>query len=182
MNDVMIDLETLGTLPGSVILSIGAVMFDPLDPRGTIGQTFYRVVSQASCLAAGLTTSASTLEWWSMQNAEARKVLAQSQSDEAWELTDALMALSDFIPKNARVWSNGANFDQPLLDVAYNKVDIKLPWEYWNSRCYRTIKSLVPNAKDLAPETVVAHNALEDAKWQTIHLQRMMNVLARGKP
>jgi DNA polymerase III epsilon subunit-like protein len=28
MRDVMVDLETLGTVPGCVILSIGAVAFD----------------------------------------------------------------------------------------------------------------------------------------------------------
>jgi hypothetical protein len=33
--DVMLDLETLGTVPGCVILSIGAVAFDSMTVRAT---------------------------------------------------------------------------------------------------------------------------------------------------
>lgn len=46
MEDMMIDIETLGTRPGSVILSVGAVMFD----RHGVGhgETFYMNVERES--------------------------------------------------------------------------------------------------------------------------------------
>ena len=172
---VEIDLETLGTLPGSVILSIGAVLFDPTKPvEECLGKEFYCVVSKADSLAHGLSFSQDTLDWWMKQSPEARQVLTDADSEEkADTLMDALSMLSQFITPNMKVWSNGANFDQPLLDVAYNKTGIQLPWKYWDSRCYRTIKGLCKNAKDLAPPTILAHNALEDAKWQARHLVSM---------
>lgn len=173
MNHVMVDLETLGTQPGSVILSIGAVLFEPNPKEGDlfIGEEFYCVVGRPTCEAAGLTVSQDTLNWWKKQSPEARTVLEQSlDPKQSVSIAKALTGLAAFIPEGAKVWSNGANFDQPLLDVAYNKCGITLPWKYWNSRCYRTIVALHPNEKALRPPTVCAHNALEDAKWQARHM------------
>lgn len=170
MQNVMIDLETLGTQPGSVILSVGAVLFDPTKPPSEcIGNELYMVIGKKSCEEFGLTTSKDTLEWWEKQSPEARKVLDEAACSEN-DLRAVMSRLSQFIPAGAKVWSNGANFDQPLLDVAYHKCGISLPWKYWNSRCYRTILALHPGEKSVRPPTVCAHNALEDAKWQAKHL------------
>ena len=173
MNNMMIDLETLGTAPGSVILSIGAVLFD----ANGIGNEFYCVVSKDSCLMHGLTIDQSTLDWWEKQSPEARKVLSEAESVDALSLTDALERLARFIPLNARIWSNGANFDQPLLDVAYRALGRSAPWKYYNSRCYRTILALCSTEKSMRPPTVCAHNALEDAKWQAIHMDNVIRHL-----
>ena len=176
MHDVMVDLETLGTQPGSVILSIGAVKFDPATEQ--LGEEFYCIVDQASCAALGLTVDKDTLTWWTKQSPEAQAVLDDSEDpDIADGLFDALTMFSAFVGNDAKIWSNGANFDQPLLDVAYHRCDIALPWKYWNSRCYRTVVALLPNEKAIRPPTVCAHNALEDAKWQALHLMNVANVL-----
>lgn len=176
---VEIDLETLGTLPGSVILSIGAVLFDPTKPvEECLGKEFYCVVSKADSLAHGLSFSQDTLDWWMKQSPEARQVLTDADSEEkADTLLDALSMLSQFITPGMKVWSNGANFDQPLLDVAYSKIGQAIPWKFWNSRCHRTIMGLHPNAKSLMPKNTCAHNALEDAKTQAKHLVIVANAL-----
>ncbi len=176
MKNVSIDLETLGTQPGSIILSIGAVKFDPA--TGQLGEEFYCVVHQDSCASAGLTADKDTLTWWTKQSPEAQQVLDQSEDpDVADSLSDALMMLANFLGEGAKIWSNGANFDQPLLDVAYHRCGIPLPWKYWNSRCYRTVVALHPNEKAIRPPTVLAHNALEDAKWQAKHLMNVASIL-----
>lgn len=180
MNHVMIDLETLGTQPGSVILSIGAVLFEP-NPKAEgdliIGDEFYIVINKESSIDSAMTISKDTLAWWMNQSAEARKVLTDAETG-GETMEDALKALSKFIPVGAKIWSNGANFDQPLLDVAYNKVGQPLPWKYWNSRCYRTIVALHPSEKSIRPPTVCAHNALEDAKWQARHMVNIAQLLS----
>jgi len=175
MRDVMIDLETLGTLPGSAILSIGAVEFDC--GTGQLGRELYSVVSRAECELFGLIVMDSTLDWWLKQSPEARKVLTEAESDSALPLADALGLLNTFIPKDARVWSNGANFDQPVLDVAYSRIGQGAPWKYWNSRCYRTIIALCKDERAMRPPTICAHNALEDAKWQAQHLMNVVRHL-----
>ena len=64
------------------------------------------------------------------------------------------------------MWSNGADFDLPMLAHAYNQVGIEVPWKFWNSRCFRTYKNL-PNAKNIRVEALgVKHNALSDAYQQ----------------
>lgn len=171
---VQIDLETLGTQPDSVILSIGAVIFDPSKPpEKCIQEEFYVVVSTTSCIDHGLQISKDTLDWWDKQSKEARTVIeiaSDNKHPDCHTLSDALMKLTKFIPENARIWSNGANFDQPILDVARTRCNLNLPWKYFNSRCYRTVINLHPDNKSIAPKKVLAHNALEDAKWQSIHL------------
>ena len=46
MTRVMLDLETFGTAPGSVIKAIGAVVFSP----DGLGKQFYRIVDAQSCV------------------------------------------------------------------------------------------------------------------------------------
>lgn len=177
MSHVMIDLETLGTQPGSVILSVGAVLFDPTKPVDEcLGDELYMVVSKSSSLDYAMTVSKDTLAWWEKQSPEAKQVLVEAEEG-GNDMRDAMVRLARFIPEGAKVWSNGANFDQPLLDVAYNRCATPLPWKYWNSRCYRTIVALYPNEKAVRPATVCAHNALEDAKWQAKHLVNIAQLL-----
>lgn len=175
MKHVAIDLETLGTVPGSIILSIGAVLFDPA--TGALGKEFYCVISKVSSEFFGMTQSASTLEWWTKQSPEARRVLTDAGSGMASMLDDALDALRSFIPKHAKVWTNGANFDQPLLAVAYDRIGETVPWKYWDGRCHRTLVCLCPTAEALKPVNACAHNAMEDAKYQAQHLMNVVRLM-----
>lgn len=168
MEHVMLDLETLGTVPGCSILSIGAVEFCPKTHE--LGEEFYEVVSRVSCKEAGLFEQADTLAWWTRQSAEARSVLDLASSGRCLELGDALAGLDRFMKRrtNRRVWGNGADFDNPLLAVAHHKVGLKQCWPSYNGRCYRTVKNLAPHIKMERGGT--HHNALDDAKSQARHL------------
>lgn len=163
MMDVMLDLETLGTAPGSVILSIGAVMFD----RNGLGTEFYTVINQMSCMDAGLKTDPDTLAWWTQQSPEARQVLEDSRTSDM-ELADALRCLNAFldrIGKDVRVWGNGSDFDNVLTVAAFKAAGIKPGWRFSNSKCFRTLKGLRPNHV-LPVREGTHHNALDDAKYR----------------
>ena len=74
--DCMIDLETLDTSPGAVVLTIGAVKFNP---RGTgIIDELYIRVDVDEQIALGRTVDEGTVEWWSTQ--------PQAVQDEAGKL------------------------------------------------------------------------------------------------
>lgn len=165
MRHVMVDLETLGTLPGCCILSIGAVAFEPL--TGELGPEFYRAVMREGQEEHGLHVSASTLDWWSKQSAEARKVFTDPQ---AMDLPPALDAFNDYLSQfpNALVYGNGADFDNPILTLAYNAAETPQGWKAYNGRCYRTLKNLAPEIKLVREGT--HHNALGDAISQAKHL------------
>lgn len=67
----MLDLETLGTRPGSVITSIGAVKF----AAGQITSDFYVRIDMQSSVEAGLVIDPATLLWWLQRSEKARSEL-----------------------------------------------------------------------------------------------------------
>jgi hypothetical protein len=176
VNRIMLDLETLGTAPGSVILSIGAVRFD--DEK--ILDTFYVNISPESCVAAGLRMDVSTVMWWMGQSDEARKSLV---TGEALVLHEALNEFGKWAlrfgtseaGKVDEIWGNGSDFDNVLLSHAYAAAGMPLPWSHRANRDYRTVRALVPGVVFEKP--TIAHNALEDARAQAAHLIKMLNYL-----
>lgn len=168
---VMVDLETMGNSNNAAIISIGACKFDPLGSR--IGEKFHLVVDMASCVAAGLTLDASTVTWWMQQSEQARKVFA---TDRKYDLLMALVEFNKWFGKESMpLWGNGATFDNVILRSAYRAVKMDPPWQYWDDRCYRTMKNMAPSVK--MEKLGVAHNALDDAVNQAVHLQAIFKQL-----
>jgi len=171
--DFMIDLETWSTRPNAAIASIGvtSVRVPGEDDWGS-RLNYYQNVTRESCLELGMHVDSTTEAWWDQQpnRAELEK--------NKWPLRDALVDLSAWLEayepnlKYRRVWSNGAGFDIPILENAYALMGITCPWNFWNARCYRTMKSLHRDVPCRAG--VVAHNALADAQAQASHLQRIL--------
>jgi exodeoxyribonuclease VIII len=172
--NVMIDLETLGTVPGSVILSIGAVAFDEGQPESLWDQFEARPIKVRSSRAVGLTIDEGTLAWWMHQDAEARGLL-DCALEGAGGLTvhEAMSEFSDWFPLDACIWGNGANFDEPLLTAAYSAIGRVPPYKYYVSHCYRTMKNLFRNVPTPAFQGL-KHDALADALHQTRHLQAIL--------
>ncbi len=167
---IMIDIETLGVKPGCVVLSIGAVEFDK---AGKFGKEFEVVIDPHNAEAWGLKLEADTVMWWMKQSEEARKKI----STDGEGLSEALsLFIRAFNWKDAEVWANGASFDFPILEAAFNAVDMMKPWKYYNERCFRTIKGLVGKqvyeANKVNP--TVAHSALDDAKAQAATLVKIL--------
>src|ERR1700685_2647763 len=102
MQHIMLDLETLGTRPGSAIRSVGAAAFDLDGTDKPAGPTFYKKVKSMSCWVAGLTVDQDTLDWWSRQPQEVQDELKV----DAEELRDVVNAFhSWFLSTGAQyVW------------------------------------------------------------------------------
>lgn len=156
MSDVMVDLETMGTRPGSVLRSLGAVQFDR---RGAIGRAFYEVIDQASCEAVGLTVDPETVAWWERQSVEARAALELSPRP----LREVLEAFTVYWREvgGVQFWANAPDFDATLLAAAYRACELTPPWQFWNTRCTRTIYELAAVRPDRTKG--VHHTALADA-------------------
>jgi hypothetical protein len=162
-NHVMVDIETLGTRPGDVILSIGAVKFSVADG---ITDKFYTTISVTSSKDAGLRAQKSTLEWWEKQSPEARTAAFKGE----YPLDAALAMFTEWLPPadTAVIWGNGANFDNTLLAAAYRAVKAEVPWKFWNDRCYRTVSSMFMRTR--VERVGTYHNALDDAATQALRL------------
>ena len=153
---VMVDIETLGLEPGSAILSIGAVKFD------SAGQTdeFYREIDVRTCEEAGLIIDIETLDWH----------IIECSTFSGRTLTDGVKlatALKDFYvwAEDAdEYWANSPKFDATMLEAAGEPFGVSMPWEYYELRDVRTIKTF-PGVEE--PEfDGTEHNALDDAKHQ----------------
>jgi hypothetical protein len=162
--DAMVDIETMGLRPDAAIVAIGAVTFG----ENEILDRFYTPVSLQSCLDLGLTVSRSTVEWWDRQpnDVRARWDVANAPPVEAalnqfhWWLLNAID------PLTTRVWANGPDFDLVILQSAMERVQLEVPWSYFNKRCYRTARKLMSLAGDRERERIGAHDALADAVHQ----------------
>ena len=165
---VMIDIETMGTVPGSAVLSIGAYN---LETQGT----FYAVIDLASCFQHRLSVDASTLEWWLKQKPEAQTIFT---SKNKLHLAEALQQFSSWLPDKSvcQPWGNCCMFDCVLLESAYRACKMPCPWNYTKCRSYRTAKDMIPGIKGL--NYGVAHNAKDDAVKQGLHLAAILNHLS----
>jgi hypothetical protein len=161
----MLDLETLGTRPGDVILSIGAVLFAP--EKG-ITSELYMTINQQSSRDAGLRAQKSTIEWWQKQSPEAQTAAFKGELS----LESALKQFAMWLPKETLVYGNGANFDNAMLAAAYRAMKMDTPWPFWYDRCYRTISAM--HMKSRVERVGTYHNALDDAKTQTLRLLHMV--------
>jgi hypothetical protein len=181
----MIDLETLGLTANSVVLSIGAALFD-IESKD-IGPTFYSNIDRESCVGLEMEIDVGTVDWWSRQSEQARASLYDPAP------LPAVVVSREFciwIKKNSderelRVWSHGATFDIPLVRTLARKTQVTLPWNYWNEYDTRTLVFVTrKRAKDAQAvakldRTIpgIPHHALSDAIAQAQWMQNIWETL-----
>ncbi len=163
MTHIMLDLETLGTKPGCVILSIGACVFYP-----TTGpdeeKTFYAVLDRDDQKEAGHKEDPKTLSWWTKQNAKAWKQATDRSEPAKQELLRFLKWWHSY--RGKFLWSQGSNFDGPLLEALFASFGLKEPWRFHETRDTRTIYQMCHVKSDSVKRSGTYHNALDDAMHQ----------------
>ena len=172
INNIMLDLETMGNGSNAAIIAMGAVRFDDEN----ILDKFYTTVTLESSVNAGLEIDAQTVMWWMQQSDEARAQFAESKT----RLSVALANFSAWVGGYAVVWGNGSDFDNAILGNAFKKSGLRIPWEYYNNRCYRTVKRMRPEIDFERVGTY--HNAVDDAESQARHLIKILAAIGGGNP
>lgn len=169
VTNVMLDIETYGLTPGSVIKSIGAVKFGMFaeSGHGKILDRFYRRVDAQSCVRWGLTLDASTVEWWLSQSEEARKEMTLPGEN----IRDVIVDFETWVGEGeVNVWGNGAAYDNVLVAAAASAVGRPVAWAHKYSLCYRTVKNANKDLPIDAFRVRTHHNAMDDAESQALHL------------
>lgn len=175
---MMIDLETLGNRPGSVIFAIGAcrIINGELEP---VESNFYCLIDPREAQERGLKLDADTVLWWLRQNEQARAELIRAGQEGAplAGVVDSFISWHDAGPEPQEVLCKGASFDFPMLDAAFERVGKRVPWHFGRQGCYRTIARLAGNVPPVAPE--VPHHALHDARAQAQQLIAILRHLGK---
>lgn len=171
MTHIMLNIETLDTRPGAIVLSAALVRFSD-EAHCTVN------LSVPDQEALHLEKDANTVAWW------------RTQPPAAWEATTAApVALAMALPYiaswitwaapagDALIWCHGATFDAPLLGEVFRRAGLPAPWNFWAIRCTRTLYDLA--SVDLKAYRVgEAHVALNDAIGQVRAANAALAVLA----
>ena len=170
LEDVMVDIETLGTTPGCVTLSIGAVAFNPQGSE--TGAEFYANIDAVDATNRGFFTDQNTVKWWAGQSQEAKDHLVPNQLP----IEEALRSFAEYFKKAGckKIWCHGAGFDAPLLEHAMKWLGIKVPWKYYNVRDTRTVFDLFQFDMNSVTREGTFNNALADAKHQALCIQKAL--------
>lgn len=175
--NIVIDLETLGKLPGYAIISIGAVAM------GANGENtphmFSSSITVQSCLDAGLKIDDDTCAWHFKQDPACLKAWLDGNPRHLKEVLQEFSAWVELQCLNyddRRLWGNDPSFDNAFLALAYAAVGLENPFPFWGHRCVRTAKDGVP--EKLMPKFEgVKHIAIVDAVNEShivqAYLQRM---------
>jgi hypothetical protein len=172
-----IDIETLGVKPDCVVLTIGAVKFDPLgDFVDRENGLYFRLnVDQQTDL--GRTTDQGTLDWWSTQDPA---VLEEALSDDnRTDVAEVLAALNRFLVGSDDIWCQGPVFDICILENLYRMMGQPIPWNYWQIRDSRTLFQVYGDPRSKSKG--LHHNALEDCVDQSIAVQTLLKKVGHEK-
>ena len=169
----MLDLETLGTHPDAVVLTIGAIKFNPftLDEPGN---GLYLRLDIEEQLNLGRSTLDSTIEWWGQQDPRVRE---EAMGEEGYRapIVELRKELNKFLVGVEHIWCQGPAFDIVILEDLYRSQCWPIPWHFWQIRDSRTLFGVHgdPRAKNRDQ----AHNALMDCYYQAIGVQQVYNRL-----
>ena len=177
--EIMIDLETLDTDPSCVILTIGAVLFDPMG-EGVTETIYLRPTIEEQTEKFNRTINDSTMKWWSTQSTKAQNEAMGDQDRVTFK--DAMESLYKFCWNRKAFWSHGAPFDLVVMESAWRQLGMKFPWAYHTLRDTRTLFDITGvRLTDAKYTTKTTHNALEDALHQVTVVQDAYKKLnARG--
>lgn len=169
--NIMVDIETLGTEPDAVVLSIAAVDFDN-------GREFYRKIDPQVQLDRGRSVTAAAIEFWMAQPEEARA--ASFGSLNVRSPVDALIGFTDWLHNNyglddnhkldnVMFWAKPPRFDAVILNSLYDWAYITRPWTHRQWRDVRTAMDIAGLPDDWKPKRPIAgvpHHPLYDCHWQ----------------
>lgn len=177
-NNVEVDTETLGVRPGCVVLSIGAVKFNPRAGVQTAAEllkdSFTVNIDLRDSLDLGFTIDPDTLLWWMKQSKEAQaSAFSKPTVPPAVALTSFVAWFKEKEP-GVQIWGNGSDFDVPILQAYFDKLGLQAPWKFRNVRCHRTIKNSFTYNEDLITGNLIHHDALSDAIYQAQELQSIV--------
>jgi len=165
----MIDLETLGVEPDSVIMTLGAIKFNPFSDAEPHDPLYLRGDVEEQSEKFGRTIDDNTLAWWSKQPQEIQDEAFGDHDRVASE--DLAKQLNKWCVGLDYIWCQGPTFDFVILQDFYKKIEQPAPWNYWQIRDSRTLFSMMPQDPRKAIQEAL-HNALADCYYQAKCVQQ----------
>jgi len=157
-----IDIETLGTTPGSLILEIAVVEFDLYS--GATRNHFQKYLNQKNSLDLSFTTDQKTLKFWDDRGGFPTKETEGASVEYA--LNSLTAYLDCYVGKKISVWARGKDFELSLLTAAYALVIGTPPPKIWNGFNTLVARDIFNFALPCMRAKNDIHRALPDAITQ----------------
>lgn len=176
MTHIMVDIESLGTRPGCVVLAAAFVRFSD-EAHTTLN------LSIPDQEALGLEIDPDTAAWWRDQEAKHPGAWAAATANPV-PLKVGLEHIAAWLAwaspnEDPLIWCHGATFDAPILGELFRRAGVPCPWKFWNIQCTRTLYNLAGiSNKDYAVPP--PHIALNDAIEQTRAANAALAILSRA--
>ena len=165
----MLDIETLGTRPEAVVVTLGAVKFNPytLDEPGP---GIYMRLDADEQIALGREVREDTMLWW-MSQAEDVREEALGEGADRIRLEEMYHQLNRFLVGADNIWCQGPAFDMVIIEDLYRQVGKPTPWQFWQVRDSRTLFGVFGDPRPKNRDS--AHNALMDCVYQAMGIQQI---------
>lgn len=165
----MLDIETLSTRPNAVILSLGAVKFDPFSDRIDYKEGLDLKIDVDQQTAIGRHIQEETLNWWATQPPEVQD--AALGENNRVSLEEFCRRLNKMMVGVDQIWCQGPAFDMVIIEDLYRQLNKPTPWQFWQVRDSRTLFGVFGDPRDKNRKD--AHNALIDCVYQAIGVQEI---------
>ncbi|MCP9764488.1 3'-5' exonuclease [Lacihabitans soyangensis] len=184
-DQLIVDLETLGTKPGAVILSVALVEWNW---KGEIGKKGVFKIPLAESVAKGFVIEPETVKWWNEQDkiVFAKALNASVPTNMSGTILSEMMNFfADVMGEKTGVWGNGSSFDLVLLKEYFDGFGYHTPWNPRIERDVRTIVSLLPEVKREWKFEGTKHDPVDDCLNQIGYLVetvKRFSPVAPGSP
>lgn len=173
--EVVLDIETMGTQHDAVVVSVGMVriLWDTelnewVVPSESSSYSLYLVMDVTKQFQLHRSVDTSTMRWWADQRASVSDILQKAFLIPG-ELSRQCTSINQFVREinNTRVWGNGPNFDNKILN---HLVRSMLPTDlchFRNERDIRTARDILSSAdREALMKNPLPHHALYDARQE----------------
>lgn len=174
-NNIMLDIETLGDTPGSIVTSIGAVRFNI--ETGDIGEKFHQFIPLSDSINSGFTITAKTMLLWLKQSTDSLKYLTDGLESANDSLIYVLENFANFVTKDDIIWAKSPRFDCGILGYVYTKIGYDIPWDFRNERDVRTLSAKCPQVEKNWKFVGTKHDALSDCYNQIGYCSEIWKIL-----
>lgn len=172
MNHAMIDVEALRLNKPwrAPLMELGIVVFTP---QGEVVSTV-RILIKKEGLPRWASVEKTTLDWWREQ--PYWKELQRDIMRLGVTAQQAMLNMCEVLAKHnvGPVWFAGPQYDQVMLEAYLADFGIPYPWQYNDSRDFRTIRKQYPKEYAAVPSSR-AHEALGDCLFQVKVLREIYN-------
>lgn len=161
--EVMVDIETLGTGPNSICVSMAAQTFTN---DGPVGAPLFLPLDMSHQIAVARGGDQDTLLWWFEQALKNPQAIKRSFGRERLHLPDAFGQFLRYAKGAETIWANGPQFDLVILEGVFKGA----PWPFGHrtARDMRTLREEAGMPYEWQPEGWVGidHDPVDDCLFQ----------------